>query len=201
MAPDLPAIARPRALGKHALRAVEWAQRIYQGQRRLLAGPQAHLRLRRADPGVPLQKPVGKIAPFGALSDEGQFGGTLDRHLRFDKFAHPHDFCASQLGKARPLVAQDPGIAIGIGADVAGHCHVLQDAFENDHRVWIVGVLEVMIDAVYQRLALGVLHFQARHKERALALGADGKGNRPFCGNEGKVGEIAHIVIVEQDGA
>ncbi|MEZ4643508.1 MAG: hypothetical protein R3E31_12385 [Chloroflexota bacterium] len=51
---------------------------------------------------------------------------------------------------------------------------------------------------IHRRHAFGMFHFQARHKQGTLAAGAEGKGNRAFCGNEGKTGEIEDVGAVKK---
>jgi hypothetical protein len=140
---------------------------------------------------------MGEIAPLHAFADQRQLGRTLDHHLVFDKSRHARGRRPHHLGQSRPAVAEDPRVAVGVAPDPVAQAHLGQHLLERLHRVWGVGIFEIMIDALDERVGLGVLHFEARHKQPALAFGVHHKCNRPLGGDEGETGVVEDIVAVE----
>ena len=173
VAPDLPAVAGVRAAGERALRAVDLADRIEHRERRLVARTLRHLRLGDADARVALEEPVREVAPADALADERDLRLRLDRHLRLDLLDDADDRRARELRERRPAVAEDPRVAVLVGADRSREAHVGERRSEDVVGARIARVLEVVLDAVERRARLRVLHLEARDDERPRPVPAE----------------------------
>ena len=119
-APDLAAVAGACAARVRVLAPVEGPERLEHRRRRLVRRALRHLRLGQADARVLLEEPVREVPPLRALADERELGLRLHRHLRLDERDDTDDVAARQLGQRRALVAEDPRIAVLVGADLAG---------------------------------------------------------------------------------
>ena len=198
---DLAAVAGVRAADDRVLAAVERPERLEHRRRRLVRRALRHFRLREADPRVLLQEPVREIPPLRALADEGELGLRLHGHLRLDEGNDADDLAARQLGQRRALVAEDPRIAVLVGADLAGNAHGGERIGQRMLRSRIARVLVVMGDALDAGRAARVLHLQAWHEHRPLALGRDRERDRPLGGNEREPGVVEDVVRIEEHGA
>ena len=98
-----------------------------------------HLGLRQARPRVPLQEHVREIAPLRALADQRDLGLALDRHLLLDEGSDLRRRRARQLGQRRAVVAEDPRIAVLVGADRLGDPHLREQVRERFRRVRLRG--------------------------------------------------------------
>src|SRR6185437_11833229 len=68
------------------------------------------------------------------------------------------------------------------------------------HRVWFVGIFNIVIDPLEASLGSRVLQFQTRHQERRLAAGGEDEGDRPLGGDKGEARVVEDVIIVEEDG-
>ena len=69
-----------------------------------------------------------------------------------------------------PAVAEDPRVAVLVGADLPTQAERRQSRLESDLGARIAGVLEVVLDTVEHRLRLGVLDLEPGDDERSLPL-------------------------------
>ena len=170
---DLAAVAGARAARVRVLAAVERAERLEHRRRRLVRGALRHLRLRQADARVLLEEPVREVPPLRALADERELGLRLHGHLRLDERDDADDLAARQLGQRRALVAEDPRIAVLVGADLAADRHGGEQVGQRRLGTRIARVLVVVGDALDAGRSARVLHLEPRHEHRRLSLGRD----------------------------
>ena len=142
-----------------------------------------------------------EIPPLRALADQGELGLRLHGHLRLDESDDTDDLGTRQLGQRRALVAEDPGIAVLVGSDLAANTHGGERIGQRMLSARIARVLVVMGDALDAGRPARVLHLEARHEQRLLALGRDGERHRPLGGNEGEPAVVEDVVRVEEHGA
>ena len=124
---DLAPIARGGSVGRRKPAVVRRAERSEHGEARLVAGAEACLRLGRAGSRVLLQESVRMCAPTGALADELDLGLALARHqLLQSRKPAARSRRRVDLAERRSLVAEDPRVAVLIGADRPGDAHVVE---------------------------------------------------------------------------
>ena len=122
-AADLAAVAGGGAVLRAELAGVVRAERREHRQRRLVPGAQARLRLGRARDRVLLEQPVGVLAPARALPDQLDLGRALAGHRALDRRRDSGATLAPVTSESgRALVAEDPRVAVGIGADRGRGC-------------------------------------------------------------------------------
>ena len=142
-----------------------------------------------------------EVPPAHALADERDLRLRLDRHLLLDPVGDPDDGRAGQLAERRPAVAEDPRVAVLVGADPVAEAERLDRRGDRLLGTGIARVLEVVLDAVEDRLRLGVLDLEARHDERPLPVRAQDEGDRPLGGHEREARVVEDVVRVEEHDA
>ena len=170
-------------------------------ERRLGARAEARLGLGRAGPGVLLQQPVCVRAPAPALADQRDLALALARHHALDQVAERRDRGARRFAERRPLVAEDAGVAVVVGADRVPDPEVGQDAREDRHRVLDPRVLRIGLDPRERGLGARALDLELRHEHRRLAAGALGVDHRPLVREEPEAREVLDVVGAEEDVA
>ena len=194
---DLAAVA-----GRCAVRGREpsdLAARGEHGERRLVSGAQRRFRLGRAGAGVLLQQPVGVRAPAAALADERDLALALAHEHRLDRVAERRDARTRDRAQRGALVAEDPGIAVAVGADRALDPEIGQHPRETEHRVLEPRVLRVRLDPLERGLGPRALDLELRHEDRRLAAGALRVHDRPLVREEPEAGEVLDVVGAEED--
>ena len=73
------------------------------------------------------------------------------------------------VAECRPLVAEDAGVAVVVGADRVPDPEVGQDAREDRHRVLDPRVLRIGLDPREGGLGARALHLELRHEHGRLA--------------------------------
>ena len=197
-AADLAAIAGLDAVGRGELAVVAVPDRLEERERRLVSGAQARLRLRRARPRVLLQEAMRVLAPSRALPDQRDLDLALARHHRLDGCCERDDGRARDLAERRPLVAEDPGVAVLVGADPAADPEALEHPGEEAHRMLRAGVLGVRLDDE-RRLGPDPLDLELRDEHGHLAGRALREDDGPLGGEEPEVREVPDVVLVEED--
>ena len=115
--------------------------------------------------------------------------------------AERSDRGARRIAERRPLVAEDAGVAVLVGADSVPDPEVGQNAREDPHRVLDSRVLRIGLDPREGGLGAGALHLELRHEHRRLAADALGIDHRPFTREEPEAGEVLDVVRTEEDVA
>src|SRR4029079_14315029 len=80
---------------------------------------------------IALEQPVREIAPADALADECDLRLGLDCQLALDLLGDAYDGRAGQLGERGAAVAEDPRIAVLVGADRSHQTGARDRAREN----------------------------------------------------------------------
>ena len=142
---------------------------------------------------------MGEVPPAAALADEPDLGLGLDRHLLLDLLDDPDDARAGELGQRRAAVAEDPRVAVLVGADRPGHAQLGQRPLERRLGARLAGVLEVVLDPVEHRLRLRVLDLEPGDDERALPVRAEDERDRPLGRRERESRVVEDVVGVEED--
>ena len=197
--PDLAAIAGRRA--RRRREPADVAERREHRERRLVTRPEARLGLGRAGPRVLLQQPVRVRAPAPALADERDLGGALPPHHPLDHVAERRDRCGRRVAQRRPLVAEDAGVPVLVGADRIPDPQVDQDPHEDRHRVLDSRVLRIRLDPREVGLGARALDLELRHEHRRLAADALRVDHRPLVRQEPEPGEVLDGVGAEEDVA
>ncbi len=198
---DLAAVAGGGAVLRAELAGVVRPERREHRQRRLVAGPQAGLCLGRTRHGVLLEQPVGVLAPACALPDQLDLGLALPGHRALDHVRQRRDARAGHLGERRALVAEDPRVAVGVGADPVPDPQVGEHACPDQHRVLGARVLGVRLDPVETRLLPRALDLELRHEDSHLAGHVLREGDRPLVRQEAEAGRVLDVGLVEEDDA
>ena len=166
-----------------------------------MSGPQAGLCFRRAGPRVLLQQAVRVLAPARALADQLDLGLALPHHHALDERRKRADGLAGDLAQRRTLVAEDAGIAVLIGTDGTGDTELSEHPGEDSQRV---------VDPRVLRVRLHVLEGGLRPHPRDLELGDEGAEiagrvpgdrDRPLGREEVEAGEVADVIVAEEDEA
>ncbi len=195
---DLAAIPGARAAEEEALPAVDLADRVQHRERRLVARALGDLGLRRADARVALKHPLREVSPAHALADEGDLRVGLHCHLPLDLFDDADDGGAGELGERRTSVAEDPGVAVVVGADRGRRACGGECPRERVLGPRVARVLEVVLDPVDRRI---------RSACSTSSLEPPASGFRPSRGR-GRSGArsaqmraclVADVVRIEQD--
>ena len=142
-----------------------------------------------------------EVPPLRALADQRELGFRLHRHLRLHERHHADDLAPGQLGQRRPLVAEDPRIAVLVGADLAADPHRGEEVGERGLGAGIARILVVVSDALDAGRAAGMLHLEPRDEHRRFALGRDGERDRALGGDEGEAGVVEDVVRIEEHRA
>ena len=95
------------------------------------------------------------------------------------------------LGERRPLVAEDPRIAVLIGGD-----RPLEQPCEQGHRMLRPGVLRIRLDPVEVAFLLGALDLEARDERGQLV--ADDDHDRPLVREEVETDVVLDVRLVEE---
>ena len=140
-------------------------------------------------------------APAPALADERDLALALARHHALDQVAQRSDRGARRVAERRPLVAEDAGVAVVVGADRVPDPEVGQDAREDRHRVLDPRVLRIGLDPREGGLGARALDLELRHEHRRLAADALGVDHRPLVREEPEAGEVLDVVGAEEDVA
>ena len=111
------------------------------------------------------------------------------------------DGCTGHGAERRPLVAEDPRVAVLVGADRADDPEVGQDAGEDRHRVLVSRVLGVRLDARKGRFRVRALDLELRHEHGRLAAGALRIHDGPLVREEPETREVLDVVGAEEDVA
>ena len=141
------------------------------------------------------------MRPADALANERDLGLRLDRHLRLDLLDDADDLGARELREGRASVAEDPRVAVLVGADRPPQAELGERRRENGLGTWIAGVLEVVVDSIERRARLGVLDLEPGNDERPGAVGREDERDRPFGRDEREAGVVEDVVRVEEDDA
>ena len=139
-----------------------------------------------------------EVPPAHALADERDLGLGLDRHLRLDPAGDAGHGCAGELRQRRPAVAEDPGIAVLVGADRSREPEVVDGRGEHVLRPRVAGILEVVVDAVERRARLRVLELEAWGDERPRAVRAENERDRPLGRDEGEARVVEDVRRIEE---
>ena len=121
--------------------------------------------------------------------------------MRLDDVAERSDRGARRVAERRPLVAEDAGVAVLVGADRVPDPEVGEDAREDRHRVLDPRVLGIRLDPREGGLGARALHLELRHEHRRLAADALGIDHRPLIREEPEAGEVLDVVRAEEDVA
>ena len=199
VAPDLAAIAGMRAAREEALGAVDLADRVEHREGRLVRRALRHLGLRDARARVALEQPMREVPPPAALADQRDLGLGLDRHLLLDLRRDSDDGRSRELAERRPAVAEDPRVAVLVGADLPGQAEGGQRGLDGVLGARVAGVLEIVLDAVEHRLRLGVLDLEAGDDERSLSLAAQDERDRPLGRSEREARVVEDVVGIEEN--
>ncbi len=105
---------------KKLWRAIDLADRVEHRERGLVRGALRDLGLGDARARVALEEAVREVPPAHALADQRDLGLGLDRHLLLDLLDHANDSRPGELGECRAAVAEDPRVAVLVGADLPG---------------------------------------------------------------------------------
>ena len=111
-----------------------------------MARAETRLGLGRARSGVLLQQAVSVRAPAPALADQRDLVRALARQHALDRIAERGDGRPGHLAERGPRVAEDPRIAVLIGADRVPDPEIGEDPRENRHRMLGARVLRVRLD-------------------------------------------------------
>jgi hypothetical protein len=199
--PDLPAIPGRHARGGRETPAVAVSELFEHRERRLVARAQAGLGLGRAGTRIPLQEPVSVGAPATALPDERDLRLALARHHRLDDVAERCHARVRDSAQCRPLVPEDPRVAVFVRADSAGGPEIRENAREDRHRVLGSGVLGIRLDACEGPLGERPLDLELRDEHRGLAADALRVHDGPLGREEPEPGEVLDLVRAEEDVA
>ena len=111
-----------------------------------------------------------EVRPSAALADERDLGLDLIAICASISVDDADDLAPVSSDSVGPAVAEDPRIAVLVGADRARRCRVSASRLGEDvSGARIAGVLEVVLDALEPVAPLGMLDLEARDDERPLA--------------------------------
>ena len=144
---------------------------------------------------------MGAGTPAGALADQLDLALALPRHHALDHGGERLDPGAGDLAQRRPLVAEDAGVAVLVGADRVADPEVREHPRENPHRMLDSRVLGVGLDALEGRLGAHPLDLELGDEHDRLAGGALGEHDRPLGREEAEAREVLDVVLVEEDVA
>ena len=111
-----------------------------------------------------------EVRPLRALADQRDLRVALDRHLVLDEGRDPLGRLAGQLAEARAAVAEDPRIAVLVGAEPAAHAERTEQLGQRLQRVPLARVLVVRGDLLHGRVRLRVLDLEPRHEHPAAPV-------------------------------
>ena len=95
-------------------------------------------------------------------------------------------------------MAEDPRVAVLVGADRPCDAEVGQRLREQSFRPRVAWVLEVMLHAVERRLGLGVLDLEPWNDEGARAVRGEDEGDRPLGRDEREARVVEDVVRIEE---
>ena len=166
-----------------------------------MARTETGLGLGRARSRVLLQQAVNVSTPAPALADERDLVPALARHHALDDVAEGGDGRIGHIAEGRSCVAEDPRIAVLIGADRVPDPEIGDDVGEDRHRMLDARVLRIRLDSLEGRLRTCALHLELRHEDRRLTADALGVDDRSLVGEEPEAGEVLDVVGAEEDVA
>ena len=166
-----------------------------------MTGAQTHLGLSHTGTGILLEQSVRMRAPAPALADKRDLTHALARHHGLDDVAEQSDRGACRVAQRGPLVAQDAGIAVLVGADRVPDSEVGQEAREDRHGMFGPRILRIGLDPRKAGFGACAFHLEFRHEHGGLAAGAFGVDHRPLVRKEPEAGEVLDIRGVEEDVA
>jgi hypothetical protein len=137
----------------------------------------------------------------GALADQLDLGLALPRQHLLDLVCQHGHATARDLAQRRALVPEDAGIAVLVGAERPADPDVREHSAENLHRMLEPRVLGVRLDPRERRLGAGPLDLELGNEHDRLAAGALRIDHRPLVGEEDEAGEVADVVLAEEDVA
>ena len=199
--PDLAAVAGLDAVCGRQLALVARADRREEGERRLVPGAEARLRLGRTGSRVLLQEAVRVLAPVGALADQGDLRLALPGEHVLDRRRERRHRGVHHRAQRRSLVAEDPRVPVLVGTDPPADAEVVEHAAEDPHRVLRPRVLGVRLDVGERRLGPDALDLEVGDEHRHLASRALGEDDGALGREEPEPGEVADVVLVEEDVA
>ena len=139
------------------------------------------------------------LAPAGALSDERDLGLALARQHRLELHRKRGDRRARRLAQRWPVIAEDPGVAVLVGADRTADPDVVEHAREDRHRVLGARILGVRLDGLERRLRPDALDLELRDEDDRRAARALREHDGPFRREEPEPRQVADVVLVEDD--
>ena len=136
-------------------------------------------------------------APLSALPDQGDLGLALANHQALDERRQPHHRLPGDLAQRRPLVAEDPRIAVLVGPG-GRHSHVAQYPRQQQHRVLEPRILGIGLDPLELGLGADALDLELGHEDRQLAGPVPDHRHRALGREEPESREVANVVLAEQ---
>ena len=107
----------------------------------------------------------------------------------------------AHLTQRRPVVAEDAGVAVVVCTDRVANADVGEHPGEDEHRVIDSGVLRIRLDPLERRLGARPLDLELGHEHDRLAARALRVDDRPLVREEDETGEVADVVLAEEDVA
>ena len=108
---------------------------------------------------------------------------------------------AGHIAERRPLVAEDPRVAVLVGADRVPDPEVVDHAGEDGHGVLEARVLRIGLDPCEVGFGARALDLELRHEHRGLATDALRVDHRPLVREEPEAREVLDVVRSEEDVA
>ena len=136
-------------------------------------------------------------APASALPDQLDLGRALPHEHAFDLALERNHARSGDLAQRRTFVAEDPRIAVLVGADGANP-EIGEHARKDPHRVLDTRVLGIRLDPLEVGLGPDPLDLELRNEHDELAGAAPGERDRTLRREEAEVGEVPDVVLVEE---
>ena len=140
-----------------------------------------------------------EVPPADALTDERDLGIGLHRHLPLDLFDDADDGGAGELGERRTAVAEDPGVAVLVGADRSREAGVGERPREGILGPRVARVLEVVLDPVDRRLRSACSTSSLGTTSVRGSVRAEDEGDRALGRRKCEARVVEDVVRVEQD--
>ena len=198
--PDLTAIPRRDTVGRGLLSAVRGAERLEHGERCLVARLQAGLGLCRSGSRVLLKQPVRMRTPLCALPDQGDLGLAFAGHQALDERRERRHGLLGDLAQRRSVIAENAGIAVLVGAD-ASDPQLRQHARKKSHRMFQPRVLRVGLDPLEIGFRTDAVDLELGHEDGHVSRAVSDHRHRALGGKKPEAGEVADVVLVEEDVA